>query len=366
MASEVLICVLGMSRGQGHVFKSGEGVGKSCLCYRFLHPGFDDYISDHPSILALHEFQSSAVNNSHFLYWGKSKHTLPGRLGRGERIVDIHVVENTVLYEDVTSKPFGPGKPADNIDSYLKRGMGRLESRGKVSYWTRDGISLPDTYKPQRYPDNAGSLKRGFVVVVDVSADGCEFDAQLQRVRKMCTVLKKADRTYILVATKMETAKEESLGKLHQMRKEAKLHADLICTSATCNYNVVATFRIITEKVLKSCHSQEEIPSFEQAAGIDLELKTKAKRSFKNFTTKWVQSSSERVQDIELTEQYRTCKGSVGKYETDRIFAFKLLETKNREMMVGVNEDSERRREFLEDFIEDHPDVGLYRSQLTA
>ena len=360
--AEVLICVLGLSRGQGHVFDDDGGVGKSCLCYRFFHPGVDDYIHDHPSILALHEFQSPAVNSGHFLYWGYTQQTLPGRLGKAERTVEIHVVENTVLYRDETSKPFssgGSGK-ADNIDAYMKRATGRLESPGKVSYWTRDGISLPDTYRPQRYPTNAGRMKRGFAVVVDLSIGGLAFDAQLQRVNKICQALK--NKTYVLVATKMENADPESLEKLQQTKK--KLHADIVPTSASCNYNVNALFRILTEKVLKGF--VEDIPTFEQAAGNSLAFKTSEKRSFKNFTTKWVHSSTERLEDVERTEQYRACKRAVGKFETDLIFALKLLEVRNREMTVGVNEDPERRREFLEDFIETHLDLGLYLTQLTA
>ena len=363
-ATEVLVCVVGLSRGQGHVFKSGEGVGKSCLCYRFLHPGFDDFISEHPSIIASHEFQSAAVNNVHFLYWGVSRQNLPGRLGRGERSVDIHVVENTVLYEDVTSKPFrsDSGGKADNTDAYIKRTLGKLESSGKISYWTRDGISLPDTYKAQRYPTNAGKMRRGFAVVVDVSLDGMEFDAQLQRTKLVCKHLKKADATYILVLTKMESVVQESLDKLHQLKRKDKIGADIITTSAMCNYNITATFCTIAEKILKTVYIN--IPTFEQAAENELSAKTSAKRLFNNFTTKWVQASSERIEDIERTEQYRACKSTVGKYETDRIFAFKLLEVKNSEMLVGVNEDPERRREFLEDFIQMHPDLMLYQSQL--
>lgn len=358
--AEVLVCVLGLSRGQGHVFKSEEGVGKSCLCYRYIHPGYDDYIAEHPSILALHEFESSAINNVHYLYWGSHKQTLPGRLGKSERTIDVHVVEHTVLYQDVTSKPFssGGGGKADNIDAYLKRACGRMESPGKISYWTRDGISLPDTYKPHRYPSHAGSMRRGYVVVVDVSVGGTIFDAQLQRVKKMCQHLK--NHPHILVATKMESAVPESLEKVHQMRK--KIHVDFMSTSSFHNYNIAAVFRIISQKVLKCLC--EDIPTFEKAAENDLTLKSSAKRSFRNFTTKWVQTSDERVEDIERTEQYRACKSAVGKYETDRIFAFKLLEVKNREMLVGVNDDPERRRDYLEDFLDTHPDLFLYSAQL--
>ena len=362
MSSEVLVCVLGPSRGQGHAFNSDEGVGKSCLCYRFVHPGFDDYVSDHPSLLALHEFESPAINSVHFLYWGCKKQTFPGRLGKAERTVTVHVVENTVLYQDVTSQPFktsGSGK-ADNIDAYVKRALGRMECRGKMSYWTRDAISLPDTYRAQRYPSNVANIKKGYIVVVDVNMTGTVFDAQLQRAKKICQALKKGNHEYVIAATKMESANSESLEQLHQMRK--KLRADLISTSASCNYNITAAFRNVAGKVIKN--AQEEIPTFEQAAGKDLDFKSKAKRSFKNFTTKWVHTSTERLEDIELTEQYRACKSAVGKYETDRIFVCKLLEKKNQEMMVGINDDPERRREFLEDFLEDHPDVVLYRTYL--
>ena len=365
MATEVMVCVVGLSREQGHLFKSGgEGVGKSCLCYRFLHPGFDDFISDHPSIIASHEFQSAVVNSVHFLYWGRSRQTLTGRLGRGERTVDIHVVENTVLYEDVTSKPFcsGGSGGADNLDTYTKRALGKLESLGKISYWTRDGISLPDTYKAQHYPTNAGKMRRGFAVVVDVSLDGMEFDAQLQRTKIICKTLKKADATYMLVLTKMESVVQKSVDKLHQLKKKEKIGADIITTSSMCNYNIAATFRIIAEKILKIVYVN--IPTFKQAAENELAANTSKKRLFSTFTTKWLQASSERIEEMEQTEQYRACKSAVGKYETGRIFAFKLLEVKNSEMLVGVNEDPDRGREFLEDFIQRHPDLMLYQSQL--
>ena len=361
-SGEVLVCVLGLSRSPGHLFSSGTGVGKSCLCYRFMHPGFDDFISDHPSILAEHEFQSAAVNSTHFLYWGSRRQTLPSRLGKTERTVDIHVVENTVLYADVTSKPFaeGGGRKADNVDVYTKRAMGKLESSGKISYWTRDGISLPDTYRPYRYPANSAKIRRGYAVVVDVSSEGLDFDAQLQRVKLISKQLRKADTTFVLVATKMESVVQESLDKLHRLKK--KVHADIITTSAMCNYNIAATFKAVAEKILKSMHVS--IPTFEQAADMELSSKTTAKRFFKNFATKWVQASGDRIDEVELTEQYRTCKSAVGKYETDRIFAFKLLEVKNLEMSVCANEDIGRRKEFLEDFIQMHPDLMLYQSQL--
>lgn len=54
----------------------------------------------------------------------------------------------------------------------------------------------------------------------------------------------------------------------------------------------------------------------------------------------------------------------MGKYETDRIFAFKLLELKNREL-DSTPDGMERRREYLEGYLDEHPDLVLYKAQLT-
>ena len=360
--SEVLVCVLGLSRPQGHTFQNGDGIGKSCLCYRFVHPGYDDYVAEHPSLLALHEFESPVINSVHFVYWGASKQSWStGRAGK-ERTVNVHVVENTVFYQDVTSKPFNLSSKPDQVDGYTKRAVRHIESPGKISYWTRDAITLPETYRTQRYPSSIGKVKRGYIVVVDVSLGGAWFDSQFQRAKKICQILNKGRQKFVLVATKAECVNPASLEQLQQLKK--KFGTDLILTSAECNYNISAAFRTITARVLSERCLQEDIPTFEQAAGNDLANKTSAKRSFRTFTTKWVHSSAERIEEIEKTEQYRGCKRAVGKYETDRMFAHKLLEAKNREMMVGVNDDPERRREFLEDFIEEHLDVMLYKAEL--
>ena len=67
---EFVACVVGLSKGRGEDFTKHHGIGKSCLCYRFVHPGIDDYIDEHQSLLALHEFENAVINNVHFLYWG--------------------------------------------------------------------------------------------------------------------------------------------------------------------------------------------------------------------------------------------------------------------------------------------------------
>lgn len=51
--------------------KGTWGVGKSCLCNRFVREEADDYYPDHTSILSQSDFGGRVVNNDHFLYWGE-------------------------------------------------------------------------------------------------------------------------------------------------------------------------------------------------------------------------------------------------------------------------------------------------------
>ena len=47
---------------------NSTGVGKSCLCNRFLqHEGYSE---EHPSRVTVQEWEGSVINEDHFLYWG--------------------------------------------------------------------------------------------------------------------------------------------------------------------------------------------------------------------------------------------------------------------------------------------------------
>lgn len=63
------ICVVGLSGSEN--LKGVEGVGKSCLCSRFLAKEYDEYRRDHISNISLSDWHSNVVNRSHWLYWGQ-------------------------------------------------------------------------------------------------------------------------------------------------------------------------------------------------------------------------------------------------------------------------------------------------------
>lgn len=118
------VAVVGLSGTEKQ--KGLVGVGKSCLCNRFMRSGADSYYTDHISVLSQTDFGGSVVNNDHFLYWGNVTKT-------SDEGVDLtfNVVEQTEFVDDSSFQPFKGGK----TDSYFKRcSTLKLQSAEKLAY----------------------------------------------------------------------------------------------------------------------------------------------------------------------------------------------------------------------------------------
>ena len=108
------------------------GVGKSCLCNRFVRPAEDDFYMNHESLLSAADFNGPVVNNNHWLYWG-----LTNRLADDGTEYSFHVVEQTEFLDDTTFAALRGGKN----DSYLKRCPEvKLQSGEKLMYICRDQL----------------------------------------------------------------------------------------------------------------------------------------------------------------------------------------------------------------------------------
>ena len=361
----MMVCVLGLSREQGEDFHQRKGVGKSCFCHRFLHPGFDEYVSDHLSLLALHEFESPVINNVHFLYWGNTTRTYPIKGTTKEQKVQYHVIEQTVFYQDVTSQPFTIITKPDNIEQYIRRVTGPIESPGKVAYEDRDAMLLREDHQRQQYPPGVSKLPRGFLVLIDVSQSGPIFEAQLARVERILAHLMKHRRKYIIIATKRDIVDHSSLEKVKELRR--KYRTQLLETSAGSNLNISDAFRLLASKVLKKVHGlSDHVPTYEEAARVVLIAKGSARRSFMSYLKKKVNYSADRVMAIENSEEYKTCLETIGKFETDKLFAEHLLGLHNQEveLYAGVKDNPELRQEFLEEFVDLRSDLATYAQTL--
>ncbi len=324
-AQNMVVCVVGLSRNKGQEYHQGAGVGKSCLCFRFMHPGYDEYIDKHPSLMALHEFESPEVNNVHFLYWGAATHRYPVHGTTKEDKIQFHVVEHTVLYQDVTSQPFTVITQPDNLERYIRRISGPIESPGKVSFISRDAMCLlSEDDRRQPYPVGISRMQRGFIVVLDVSLRGPLFDTQLARAERILSELVKHKRKYVIAATKRDIADHSSLEIVRELRRK---HKYVIETSANKNANIHDVFRVLASRVFKKAQGvSDHISSYEEALHIQLGARGQAKRMFVSYVRKRVRESCERIDTVEASEEYKEGVRVLGKFETDRMFAERLIE----------------------------------------
>lgn len=261
---ELVACVVGLSRGQGEDFTSGQGIGKSCLCFRFFHSDSDEYADDHQSLLALHEFTSPVINSVHFLYWGSSVKTFPSSKGSDKTAqIRFHVIEQTVFYRDETSKPFLSGGRPDDFNNYVRRITGSIESPGKLSYKSFNDIESHT--EKQQYPPRISRLPRGFMVLLDVSLSGNEFETQLKRAEFVLDHLAKQKLKFVIVATKRDNCDVDSLELAYKLKR--KYRTVLIETSASRNRNICDAFRVLACKTLqkKLLHGvSDDVPVFDE------------------------------------------------------------------------------------------------------
>lgn len=357
-------CVVGLSSGHGEPFNWKPGIGKSCLCHRFAYPGFDDYFHSHPSVLALHEFESHVINSDHFLYWGSPERCFHSTDRHKTVSVKVHVLEQTLFYQDVTCQPFTMTTRPDHPEAYLKRITGTIESPGKLSYRSRDDIVSPADYNASTYPTGISKLSRGYVVVVDVSQKEAVFDQQLHRAEKIVEYLTKHKKVNVIAATKRDRVVSISLEKVYELKKKYK--TQIIEVSSEQNYNVDEVFRYLAYKLVKSSKLSSQIQTYPEAAHNSLSTKGSAKRSFVSFIQKRILDPDHRINVIERNDEYVECCSLVGKFETERLFAMHLIEVydKTLDMSEGVKDNPDMREEELEDYVGRRSDLELYSNDL--
>ena len=93
------ICLVGLSGSEN--YKGVEGVGKSCLCSRFISTKEDEYRKDHISNISLSDWHSSVVNRNHWLYWGKVSKKIDDCLE-----LNFNLIEQTEFINDESMHAF--------------------------------------------------------------------------------------------------------------------------------------------------------------------------------------------------------------------------------------------------------------------
>ncbi|XP_047246986.1 rho GTPase-activating protein 35 isoform X2 [Girardinichthys multiradiatus] len=230
------------------------GVGKSCLCNRFVRPSADDFYLDHTSVLSTSDFGGRVVNNDHFLYWGEA-----GRTMEEGQECRMNVVEQTEFIDDQTFQPHR----STALQPYIKRAASpKMASAEKLMYFCTDQLGLEQDFEQKQMPEGK-LMVDGFLLCVDVSRGmNRSFEDQMKFVGNLYNQLAKTKKPVVLVLTKCDEGVERYIKDSHAFAL-AKKNLQVVETSARSNVNVDLAFLTLVQLIDKSRGKPKIIPYFE-------------------------------------------------------------------------------------------------------
>lgn len=255
------VAVVGLS-GQS---RDGGGVGKSCLCNRFVRPAEDNYSEEHLSTVTSSDFYGPIINSQHFLYWGytkkgsKSSSSSPelnaavaaaaSALG-SKKSYEFEVIEHTLFVDDSTLTAFGTGE--GSLAAYIRRvSKTKLSSPGKVAYLNRDhleDVSVGGTkFKTDPFP--TPFEVDAFVVAADVSRQRPD---QTKWLEKVFSTIGKLKRPFIVAACKCDIGNPVCMEELETLVKRCAKGTAIVETSAKEGVNVENAFLALASAIRKN------------------------------------------------------------------------------------------------------------------
>ncbi|XP_059469340.1 rho GTPase-activating protein 190 isoform X7 [Neocloeon triangulifer] len=271
-----VVGVSGTEKEKGH-----SGVGKSCLCNRFVRSEADEYNVEHISVLSQMDFSSRVINNDHFLYWGEVLKSSED----GEFL--FNVVEQTEFIDDASFQAFKGGK----MEPYIKRCCAtKLASAEKLMYICKNQLGIEKEYEQKVLPDGRFSVD-GFVCALDVSTvPSRSIEKQVEYISGILNNLMKTKKPVVLVTTKNDEANELYVKEAERLvqRKEFKGALLMIETSAHENINVDQAFIALAQLIDRSKGRPKIVP-FHEAARMRKEQLDMATEGFQRLIRNQVQ-----------------------------------------------------------------------------
>lgn len=242
----ITISVLGVSGAERS--KGAFGVGKSLLCNRFVRGGYDDFHTEHSSILSQTDFGGSPViNNDHWLYWGEGLVTTEDSLNN----LQIRVIEQTEFVDDETFEPLEGAS-----DDYSKRATRtKFESADKLMYICKEQLGLETEFEHRILPEGRVRVD-GFIFVYDLSmVEGRPFDKQSDFGANVLINAIRTKKPVVIAASKTDIADEHGRKALQRLLARKELKSATLPTveiSSVLNVNVTTVFALIAALVEKS------------------------------------------------------------------------------------------------------------------
>ncbi|XP_022207896.1 rho GTPase-activating protein 190 isoform X1 [Nilaparvata lugens] len=347
------VAVVGLSGTEKD--KGAVGVGKSCLCNRFMRSLADDYSVDHISVLSQTDFSGRVVNNDHFLYWGEvSKLTEEGLE------LQFQVIEQTEFIDDASFQPFKGGK----MEPYGKRcAATKLTSAEKLMYICKNQLGIEKEYEQKVLPDGKIGID-GFLCVFDVSVvPSRTLDKQVEMVTSILNNLVKTKKPVVLVTTKNDDANEAYVKEAERVvaRKEYKGGIPVIETSAHENINVDLAFLALAQLIDRTKVRTKIVP-FGEAARTRKELLDMTTEAFMclirsqvtDYRALWSQTSKKLAKHEEFAHYIEL----FGMEATQRLFRRHVKKLKDEHLAKRVQGYMEMLPDILQEMV---PEISTLR-----
>ena len=389
-----------------------EGVGKSCLCNRFVRS--EAYNEDHQkdsSVISEEEWSRNPVfNGDHFIYWGATNKHFPDKTK-----VRFQVVEHTEFYKKVTKKDSDSEDDSSSADDdsrskrkktpsespfqlnvhpragdYIARSCAihfRSRKQGKMAYRLKaleeavKKSSGPVRATTQLFPneDFGGGKKTvgiyGFVCVFDPTLEGEQMQRQLDFLAELLRALVKTKRKIVIACVKCDTVED------HKIRFGSKLstyalkkYIPFFEVSAQQSVNVDELFfELVSSKTKSARKSISSISRYRQVIDSRKSDLNRAKDAFRNLLQDTIVDFSSTWSQTELflksNYTYQSMKELGGSEADDvilkmfqlRLIEIKLVEAKkkfgNSIAKKADKELSKKYQHFLKEAFREHPDL---------
>ncbi|KAK2713481.1 hypothetical protein QYM36_009375 [Artemia franciscana] len=347
------ISVVGLSGTERD--KGQLGVGKSCLCNRFVRPKADDYFTEHISVLSQSDFSGRVINNDHFLYWGEIRRV-------SEDGVEFHfqVVEQTEFVDDSSFQPFKGGK----MEPYVKRCSNtKLQSAEKLMYICKNQLGIEKEYEQKVIPDGRFNVD-GFLCLVDVSVvPSRPIERQLDFIAHTLQNLMKTKKPVVVVTTKNDEACDAFVREVERFinRKDFKGNIPIVETSAHENVNVDLAFVILAQLIDKTKGRTRIVP-YSEAYRSRKELADSATEAYmrlvrmhvQDYRTPWSHASKK----LSLQQDYIFFVDNFGQDDAKRLFMKHVKRLKDEHLARKVKGYTDSLPDVLMDLYPDIPSLG--------
>uniref|UniRef100_A0A8D8RS93 Rho GTPase-activating protein 190 n=1 Tax=Cacopsylla melanoneura TaxID=428564 RepID=A0A8D8RS93_9HEMI len=350
------ISVVGLSGTEKE--KGAVGIGKSCLCNRFIRNIADDYNVDHISVLSQSDFSGRVVNNDHFLYWGETTKVTD----EGQEL-HFQVIEQTEFIDDASFQPFKGGK----MEPYYKRcAATKLQSAEKLMYICKNQLGIEKEYEQKVLHDGKISID-GFMCLFDVSVvPSRTVEKQIEVVTNILTNLIKAKKPVIVVTTKNDDANETFVREIEKLvaRKEYKGAIPIVETSAHENINVDQAFIALAQLANDRNKSRFKVVSYNEAARGRrelLELTTDAFQSLiRSQVTDYRALWSTTMKKFSKNEEFVQFNKLFGVDTSQRLFRRHVKKLKDEYLQKRVQGYLEMLPEILQELV---PEISTLRDK---